>query len=74
MQAKAMLGSFNKEHLHYLKGVGTPILVMAALAMVVLPLPAFLLDILFSFNIALALIVMLVVIYTKKPTEFGSFP
>ncbi len=73
-RANAILGSFNKQNLHYLKGVGTPILVLAALAMVVLPLPALLLDILFSFNIALAMIVMLVVIYTKKPTDFGSFP
>ena len=74
MQAAAILNSINKEKLQYLKGVGTPLLVMAALSMVILPLPAFLLDILFTFNIALALMVMLVVIYTRKPTEFGSFP
>ena len=74
MQAAAFFNSINKEKLQYLKGIGTPLLVMAALGMVVLPMPAFLLDILFTFNIALALMVMLVVVYTRKPTEFGSFP
>lgn len=74
MDVKALFGSIDKEKMQYIKGVGTPIMVMAALGMVVLPLPAFLLDILFTFNIALALMVMLVVIYTLKPTEFGSFP
>ena len=74
MQAAAIFQSLKNDKLQHVKGVGTPLLVMAALAMVVLPLPAFLLDILFTFNIALALMVMLVVIYTMKPTEFGSFP
>jgi flagellar biosynthesis protein FlhA len=71
---KNRFSSLNRGDLQLLKGVGTPILVCAALGMVVLPMPAILLDILFSFNIALAMIVMLVVIYTNKPTEFGSFP
>ena len=57
-----------------LKGIGTPFLVMAALGMVILPMPAFLLDILFSFNIALSLVVLLITVYTLKPLEFGSFP
>ncbi|BDM63815.1 flagellar biosynthesis protein FlhA [Shewanella sp. NFH-SH190041] len=55
-------------------GLGTPALVLAALAMVVLPMPAFLLDILFSFNIALALVVLLVAIYTNRPLDFAAFP
>ncbi|NQZ09108.1 MAG: flagellar biosynthesis protein FlhA [Algicola sp.] len=74
MDVQALFKSFDKNTVKHLKGVGTPVLVVAALAMVILPMPAFLLDILFTFNIALAMIVMLVVIYTKKPTEFGSFP
>jgi len=57
-----------------LKGIGTPFLVMAALGMVILPMPAILLDVLFSFNIALSLIVLLITVYTLKPLEFGSFP
>jgi flagellar biosynthesis protein FlhA len=74
VEISTFFSSFDKRKMKHFKGVGTPILVMAALGMVVLPMPAILLDILFSFNIALALIVMLVVIYTRKPTEFGSFP
>ena len=47
---------------------------MAALGMVILPMPAWLLDVLFSFNIALSLVVLLITVYTLKPLEFGSFP
>jgi flagellar biosynthesis protein FlhA len=49
-------------------------LILAALAMIVLPMPPILLDILFSFNIALALVVLLVTIYVRKPLEFAIFP
>jgi len=54
--------------------MGTPVLVLACLGMVTLPMPPFLLDILFSFNIALSMIVLLVSIYASKPLDFGSFP
>ncbi len=54
--------------------LGTPILVLACLGMITLPLPPTLLDILFSFNIALSMVVLLVAIYTQKPLDFGSFP
>ncbi len=74
MDLKSYLSSIDKEKLQLIKGVGTPLLVMAALGMVVLPLPPVLLDTLFTFNIALALIVLLVTVYTIKPLEFGSFP
>ena len=56
------------------KGIGTPILVLAALGMVVLPIPALLLDILFSFNISLALVILLVAVYSKRPLDFAAFP
>ena len=49
-------------------------MVLAALGMVVLPMPTILLDMLFTFNIALALVVLLVSIYTKKPLDFAAFP
>ena len=42
--------------------------------MIMLPLPAFLLDMLFTFNIAFSLIILLVVVYTLKPLEFAAFP
>jgi len=49
-------------------------LVLAALGMVILPIPTLLLDILFTFNIALALVVLLVSIYTRRPLDFAAFP
>lgn len=54
--------------------LGTPILVLACLSMVTLPIPPFLLDLLFSFNISLSMVVLLVAIYSKRPLDFGSFP
>ncbi|MGJ8691900.1 MAG: flagellar biosynthesis protein FlhA [Thalassotalea sp.] len=74
MQLIAQFKNFHKNKSSLLAGIGTPILVMAALGMVILPMPAFLLDILFSFNIALALVVLLITVYTLKPLDFGSFP
>ncbi|ATC95499.1 flagellar biosynthesis protein FlhA [Pseudoalteromonas tunicata] len=74
MNFQAVLAQINKDKMDYLRGVGTPILVLAALAMVVLPIPPILLDTLFSFNIALALVVLLVTVYTMKPLDFGAFP
>ncbi|MBE1302148.1 MAG: flagellar biosynthesis protein FlhA [Alteromonadaceae bacterium] len=55
-------------------GLGTPLILLAIMGMVILPMPAFLLDVLFSFNIALSLIVILVCVFTKKPVDFGIFP
>lgn len=74
MQLAATFRHIKKQKLDLLSGLGTPFLVMAALGMVILPMPAFLLDILFSFNIALSLVVLLITVYTLKPLEFGSFP
>ncbi|MEW6646995.1 MAG: flagellar biosynthesis protein FlhA [Pseudomonadota bacterium] len=55
-------------------GLGAPIIVLILLAMVVLPLPPFMLDIFFTFNIALSLIVLLVTIYALRPLDFAVFP
>ncbi|MGQ9685199.1 MAG: flagellar biosynthesis protein FlhA [Thiobacillaceae bacterium] len=54
--------------------LAAPALVIVVLAMMILPLPPFLLDILFTFNIALAMIVLLIGLYTLKPLEFSVFP
>ncbi|NWG86394.1 MAG: FHIPEP family type III secretion protein [Hydrogenophilaceae bacterium] len=54
--------------------LAAPLLVIMILAMMILPLPPFLLDILFTFNIALAMIVLLIALYTLKPLEFSIFP
>ena len=56
------------------KALAAPILIIMMLAMMVLPLPAFALDIFFSFNIALAIIVLLTSLYTVKPLDFMVFP
>ena len=55
-------------------GLGTPLLLVALLGMLVLPLPPFLLDLLFTFNIALSLIVVMVAVYIARPVDFASFP
>lgn len=55
-------------------GLGAPFVILMILAMVVLPLPPFLLDLFFTFNIAFSLIILLVVVYTMKPLEFAVFP
>jgi flagellar biosynthesis protein FlhA len=55
-------------------GLGVPIGVLAVLAMVILPLPPMALDVLFTFNIALSIIIMMSVFYVSRPVEFGVFP
>jgi flagellar biosynthesis protein FlhA len=56
------------------KGLAAPLLVMTVLAMMVLPLPPWLLDTFFSLNIALALVVMMVSAYMRRPLDFSVFP
>ena len=55
-------------------GLGIPFLVMLIMAMLVVPLPALLLDILFTFNILISLVIIMIAIGTRKPLEFSSFP
>ncbi|MGR8918590.1 MAG: flagellar biosynthesis protein FlhA [Gammaproteobacteria bacterium] len=55
-------------------GLGAPLLLLAMLAMMVVPLPPFLLDILFTFNITLALVVLMAGIYARRPLDFAVFP
>ena len=47
---------------------------MMILSMMVLPLPTFILDLAFTFNIALSIMVLLVAMYTMKPLDFSAFP
>jgi flagellar biosynthesis protein FlhA len=56
------------------KAFAAPVIIIMMLSMMVLPLPAFVLDIFFSFNIALAVIVLLTSLYTIKPLDFMAFP
>jgi len=55
-------------------GLGAPVVVLAILAMMVLPIPPFLLDLMFTFNIALSVVVLLVTIYVLRPLDFAIFP
>ncbi|MEK7302533.1 MAG: FHIPEP family type III secretion protein, partial [Pseudomonadota bacterium] len=57
-----------------LRTLAGPILIIMILAMMVMPLPPFALDFLFTFNIAVAIIVLLVSLYTKNPLDFAVFP
>ncbi|MEY3289675.1 MAG: flagellar biosynthesis protein FlhA [Pseudomonadota bacterium] len=56
------------------KALAAPGLVVAMLSLMVLPVPAFVLDIFFSFNLALSIIVLLTALYTIKPLDFMAFP
>ena len=57
-----------------LQGLSIPVLVVAILALMVLPFPTWLLDTFFTFNIAVALMVMMVAAYMIKPLDFAAFP
>ncbi len=56
------------------RALGAPLLIVLILAMMLVPLPAFLLDLLFTFNIATSLVVLMVAAYTRRTLDFASFP
>jgi flagellar biosynthesis protein FlhA len=56
------------------KGLGTPAVILLMLTMIVLPLPPTILDVLFTFNIALSIIVLMASVYATRPLDFGVFP
>ena len=56
------------------QGVGVPFAILSILAMIIVPLPPFLLDVLFTFNIALSLMVLIAVFSVKRPIDFAIFP
>lgn len=55
-------------------GLGAPLLLLSMLAMIVLPLPPIMLDMMFTFNIALSLIVLMAAVYVRRPLDFAVFP
>jgi flagellar biosynthesis protein FlhA len=71
MNARATMATFGE---FARNGLGVPLLVMVVLAMMVLPLPAFLLDVFFTFNISLSIMILLAVIYVRRALEFATFP
>ncbi|MDY7560727.1 flagellar biosynthesis protein FlhA [Pseudomonas sp. 10B1] len=54
--------------------LGVPLLLLVMLAMMMLPVPPFLLDVFFTFNIALSIVVLLVCVYALRPLDFSVFP
>ncbi len=54
--------------------LGVPLVLLIILAMVILPMPPFLLDVFFTFNIALSIVVLLVGVYALRPLDFAAFP
>ena len=72
----AQAGGLNTRNLLAMirQGIGAPLIVMALLAMVVVPLAAPVLDALFTFNIAISMMVLLAVVYVKRPLDFTIFP
>jgi flagellar biosynthesis protein FlhA len=75
MQLTSAFQSIDKSKLKNIAGgMGAPIVVLAIMGMVILPMPPMLLDVLFSFNIALSLVIILVSVLTKRPIDFGIFP
>ncbi|HRP65276.1 MAG TPA: flagellar biosynthesis protein FlhA [Thauera sp.] len=73
----AMNDTLNLRHIlspANLRQLAAPVLIIMILSMMVLPLPVFLLDVFFTFNIALSVMVMLVAMYSKRPLDFSVFP
>lgn len=57
-----------------IRGIGMPLLLLAVLAMMMVPLPPVALDVLFTFNIALSVAILLTTVYVSRPLEFAVFP
>ncbi len=55
-------------------GLGIPLLLLLLLGLMTLTVPPFLLDVSFTFNIALAIVVLLVAVYAMRPLDFAAFP
>jgi len=66
--ARSNLAGLGRGHL------GVPLLLLVMLAMMMLPVPPFLLDVFFTFNIALSIVVLLVCVYALRPLDFSVFP
>ena len=67
----ALLKANGGQHARLMAG---PILILMVLGMMILPLPPFILDLLFTFNNSLSVMILLVAMLTKKPLDFAAFP
>src|SRR5476649_466992 len=71
LATKLRLPDFKQTQWQILAG---PVLIMTILSMMILPLPPFILDLLFTFNIVLSLMILLVAMFTQNTLEFSAFP
>ncbi|WP_020410458.1 flagellar biosynthesis protein FlhA [Hahella ganghwensis] len=71
MDRAAALTSFRS---HTQGNFGIPLLLMVLLAMMTLPMPPFVLDVTFTFNIALSIVILMVCVYAMRPMDFAIFP
>lgn len=67
----ALFKANGSQHARLLAG---PILIIMVLSMMILPLSPIVLDLFFTFNIAMSIMVLLVAMFTKKPLDFAAFP
>jgi flagellar biosynthesis protein FlhA len=74
MNFAQMLTLKDQVNVKHLTGLLIPMLVLLIILMMIVPLPAFLLDLFFTLNIALALIIVMISINTMRPLDFSSFP
>jgi flagellar biosynthesis protein FlhA len=70
----ALIAMFKNNGAAHARLLAGPVLIVLVLGMMILPLPAFILDLLFTFNIALAIMILLVAMFTRKPLDFAAFP
>ena len=70
----AVMTPFDRTRQLIQQGAAVPLVLIGVLAMIVVPLPPLALDVLFTLNIAASLVVLLAVIYVKRPLEFSIFP
>ncbi|MCJ8167935.1 flagellar biosynthesis protein FlhA [Atopomonas sediminilitoris] len=75
MDRTQLVGTFRNNAQTLARGnLGVPILLLVILGMMTLPVPPFLLDVFFTFNIALSIVVLLVSVYALRPLDFAVFP
>ena len=74
MASTALVLDQPSSRMSFLTGLGTPAVMLMMLAMIVLPLPAMALDVLFTISIALSIMVLMASVYATRPLDFGVFP
>lgn len=70
----SFLASLKNNGAQHARLMAGPVLILMVLGMMILPLPPFILDLLFTFNISLSVMILLVAMFTKKPLDFAAFP